>query len=256
MELKVPIGVSEFRVRSYEADARGALSLPALCDILQEAADHHASRFGAAVDQLAEAHGETWVLHRLAVRLHRAPRWRETVRVETWPCGQERLYTVREYRVVDDDGALLAEAASAWLVMDLASRRLARAPRTPLGWHSERARAWPDAFSSRLPAVPADAPSVLLDVRRGDIDVNGHVNHVHYVSWALEAAPEALWRDATPVFVSVEYLAEALAGERVRARCALTAEGALACEMTHAETGRVLARALTRWATTAESRAR
>ena len=48
----------------------------------------------------------------------------------------------------------------------------------------------------------------------------------------------------------VEYLAEVLAGERVRVRCALDAEGALACEMTHAETGRVLARALTRWAPT------
>lgn len=113
-----------------------------------------------------------------------------------------------------------------------------------------RALAWPDAFSARLPAVRADAPAVELDVRRGDIDVNGHVNHVRYVSWALEAAPEALWRDAAPVFVSVEYLAEVLAGERVRVRCALDAEGALACEMTHAETGRVLARALTRWAPT------
>lgn len=251
MDRKVPVGVSEFRVRAYEADPHGALSLPALCDLLQEAADDHAVRFGAAVDQLAQAHGETWVLHRLAVRVHRAPRWREALRVETWPCGRERLFTVREYRALDADGALLAEAASAWLIMDLATRRIARAPRAPVGWHSDRDRAWPDAFTARLPTVPADAPAVELDVRRSDIDVNGHVNHVHYVSWALEAAPEALWREASPVFVSVEYLAEALAGERVRVRCALDAEGALACEMTHAASGRVLARALTRWAPTA-----
>lgn len=250
MELNVPVGESEFRVRAYEADLHGALSLPALCNLLQESADRHASRFGAAVDQIAQSHGETWVLHRLTVRVNRAPRWRESLRVETWPCGQERLYTVREYRVLDAEGGLLAEAASAWLVMDLASRRLARAPRTPLGWRSDRGRHWPDAFSTRLPAVPADAPSVELAVRRGDIDVNGHVNHVHYVSWALEAAPESLWRDAAPVFVSVEYLTEVLAGERVRVRCAPDASGALACEMTHAETGRVLARALTRWAPT------
>lgn len=248
MERRVPLGVSDFRVRAYEADGHGALSLPALCDILQEAADRHASQFGAAVDQVAEAHGETWVLHRLAVRVHRAPRWRETLRVETWPCGRERLFTVREYCVLDAAGTLLAEAVSAWLVMDLGTRRLARTPRTPLDWHSERGRRWHDAFATRLPAVPADAPARELDVRRGDIDVNGHVNHVCYVSWVLEAAPEALWHEAVPVFVDVEYLAEALAGERVRVRCAPGSEGVLACEITHAGTGRVLARALTRWA--------
>jgi len=35
-------------------------------------------------------------------------------------------------------------------------------------------------------------------VRRGEIDVNGHVHHVHYLTWVLEAAPDGLWRASTP----------------------------------------------------------
>jgi medium-chain acyl-[acyl-carrier-protein] hydrolase len=247
MNEAVPLGASTFRVRSYEVDARGALTLPSLCDLFQEAADRHASTFGAAVDQVVDAYGETWVLYRLAVRVHRAPRWREAVRVETWPCGRERLYTVREYRALSADGELLAEGASAWLAMDLATRRLPREPRTPLDWRSERGRAWPEAFRARLPHVGEVGPAVDFPVRRGEIDVNGHVNHVHYLAWALEAAPETIWRDATPVAAAVEYAAEALAGDVVRARSEVQGDGALACALTHAGDGRVLARALTRW---------
>lgn len=68
----VPLGATTSRVRSYEVDARGALTLPSLCDLFQEAADRHASTFGAAVDQVVAAYGETWVLYRLAVRVRRA----------------------------------------------------------------------------------------------------------------------------------------------------------------------------------------
>jgi medium-chain acyl-[acyl-carrier-protein] hydrolase len=245
----VPIGSTTFRVRSYEVDARGAITLPSLCDLFQEAADRHASSFGAALDQIVATYGETWVLYRLAVRVHRAPRWRERVLVETWPCGRERLYAVREYRALSTDGELLAEGASAWLAMDLSTRRLSREPRTPLDWRSERERAWPEAFRARLPHIAENAaPAVDFAVRRGEIDVNGHVNHVHYLAWALEAAPDALWRTSAPVEASVEYAAEALAGEVVRARSEVQADGAVACALTHAADGRVLARALTRWA--------
>lgn len=244
----VTVGSWSFQVRSYEVDARGRLSLPSLCDLFQETADRHASSYGAAVDQISASYGETWVLYRLAVRVRRAPRWRERVKVETWPCGRERLYAVREYRALSDDGELLAEGASAWLALDLATRRLAREPRTPLDRRADRPRAWPDAFRGRLPIVDAAAPAREFDVRRGEIDVNGHVNHVHYVAWALEAAPDGLWATSSPAEVAVEYAAEALAGDRVKLLANVGDDGAVACAMTHAGDGRVLARALTRWA--------
>ena len=171
-----------------------------------------AATYGAAIEQIAAAYGETWVLYRLAVRVHRPPRKRERITVETWPCGRERLYAVREYRALSADGATLAEGASAWLALDLATRRLSREPRTPLDPCAARPRAWPDAFRGHLPAVD-DGPARAFEVRRGELDVNGHVNHVHHVAWALEAAPPSLWQSARPVEVAMEYTAEARAGD-------------------------------------------
>lgn len=79
----VPLWSDTFRVRASEVDAAGEATLPALCNLLQEAADRHAASLGVAVDQILAEHGETWVLHRLALRLHRPARWRDEVTVET-----------------------------------------------------------------------------------------------------------------------------------------------------------------------------
>ena len=50
--------------------------------------------------------------------------------------------------------------------------------------------------------------------RRGDIDMNGHVNNVHYVEWLLEGLPDGrtACRD-----LDVTFKSETLVGEEVRA---------------------------------------
>lgn len=245
----LPVWTESFRVRSYEVDATGLATVPALCNLLQEAADRHAVSYGVAVDQILAAHAETWVLYRLALRVHRAPRWRDEVTVETWPCGRERLFTVREYRVLDREGALLAEGASAWLVMDPVARRLVRHPKTRVDWRAERGRAWPEAFGEKIPAVAGDARERALSVRRGEIDVNGHVNHVHFIAWALEAVDEARWSTGRVASFDVEYQAEALPGDVVVAR-ASPDDGGLRWrhEVVRPADGRVLIRAQSTWA--------
>ncbi|MDB4932179.1 MAG: acyl-[acyl-carrier-protein] thioesterase [Myxococcaceae bacterium] len=244
----VPVWTEAFRVRSYEVDARGEATAAALCNYLQEAADRHAASYGVAVDQIVAAHGETWVLHRLALRVRRPVRRREELRVETWPGGRERLYAVREYRLLDADGAAIAEGASAWLVIDPVARRLLRNPRTNLDWRSERERAWPGAFREKIAAPTGAIREAALSVRRSDIDVNAHANHVHFVSWALEAMPDGHERASRLETVEVEYVAEALAGDAVVVRAAPEAGGGRWLhELRRAGDGAVLARARSTW---------
>jgi len=73
-----------FRVRAGEVGPGGAMRLPALLDLFQEAAGNSATSFGWGSDALL-AQGKTWVLSRHHLRLHALPAWREDVAVETWP---------------------------------------------------------------------------------------------------------------------------------------------------------------------------
>lgn len=236
------------RIRASDADPTRRATPLALCDIMQEAAGNHAWALGVALDQIVEAHRETWMLYRLALRLYDAPRWRDEVTVETWPCGVERIYAVRDFRISNPAGETLAEASTTWLVVDLESRRPSREPRTPIGWKADRPRALPDAFQRRLPTLSEEAHARTFEVRRGDIDLNGHVNHVHMLGWVFDALPDARFDGARVVSLDAEFVAEALQGESVRSACAPEGDGSTWLHVvTRPADGRLLLKARTGW---------
>ena len=70
-----------------------------------------------------------------------------------------------------------------------------------------------DAFSKLRWTCRETAGEMPFRARRGDIDLNGHVNNVHYVEWLVEALPA----DVGPVGdFEIAFKSETLAGEEVR----------------------------------------
>lgn len=240
-------------IRAGETDATRHATPTALCDLFQEVAGNHAWTLGVALDQIVDAHRETWMLYRLALRLHAPPRWRDVVTVETWPCGVERIYAVRDFRVSDEAGRTLAEASTSWLIVDLEGRRPSRAPRTRLDWNANVPRVLPEAFQRRLPAPDGEAHAVEFDVRRSDIDRNGHVNHTRMLAWVLDGAPGPHHDGTRVTSLDAEFLAEALPGERVRVSSAPDdAGGSWRHAVTRPADGRLLLKARTAWVPTAD----
>ncbi len=233
------------RVRASEADSTALLSPRALCDWLQEAAGNHATALGWAVDQLA-ARGLTWVLSRLHLRVARYPAWREVVRVETWPTGAERLYAVREFRLVGAGEEELAVATSGWLLLDLASRR----PQRPPAEIHEMARAMPgrvipDRFE-RLGEFAAAGGGETFTARPSEVDLNGHVNNVALIAWVLDSMPHEHLATHRLAELEVEFRSEGRQGDRVASRWA-TEGSAWLHAVTRETDGRELLRAHTVW---------
>ena len=68
----------------------------------------------------------------------------------------------------------------------------------------------------------ASADALVFRARRGDIDLNGHVNNVHYVEWLLESRPD----EAGPCReLDIVFKSETLAGEEVRVESVETEPG-------------------------------
>src|SRR5512133_1369355 len=129
-----------FAVHTYEVDAFGTLAAPALSGYLSEVAGLHATELGVGLDAL-RARGLTWVLLRQRIENPIPVRLGDTLEIETWPSGADRLAALREFVVRRGDEEV-ARATTQWLVLDLATRkpvrpaevldaRLAQAPRAP-----------------------------------------------------------------------------------------------------------------------------
>lgn len=213
------LGEYDFQVRTYECGPDGRATLPTICNYLQEAASLNAESLAfSRTDFNAVGENITWVLTRMRVKMDRYPRWEDRVTVATWPSGGRRVAATRDFVLRDAAGECLGVATSEWMLIDLASRRVVPIP--------ERVVSLAD---DARPPVLGEAPfgklrwdcrevasAQVFRARRGDIDLNGHVNNVHYVEWIVETVPPeaGVCTDFTIVFRS-----ETFAGDEVRAEC-------------------------------------
>jgi len=172
-----------YRVTSWDADTRGRLSPSALGRYLQESALHHAEKLDLGMAEL-RARGLVWVVGALLVRISRYPVFQQEVVLETWPRGADGLRALREFRLLDTEGAELAAISGTYFVIDLATRRATDFESfTGRTWRDVRAL---DRDAGRVGAVDSADVERELPLRWSDLDLLGHVTNTRYLDLALE----------------------------------------------------------------------
>ena len=248
MEQTLPEWTENFRVRAYEVDVSGRASIATVCNWLQETAGNHVTALGWAVDDLAPR-GLTWVLSRLHLRLHRLPGWRDDVQIVTWHAGVLRLYGVREFRLTAAQGRELGTATSAWLLIDLESRRPTRPLEAlPALDHHSAARILVDPFD-KIPGPANPERETTLVARLADLDMNRHANNVSVISWALDALPDEVVLGGSLAELEIEFRAEVVLGDCIVVQAQRTSlePGTFLHRLLRESDGREIARARTSW---------
>ena len=217
-------GRYQFKVRSYECGADGRATLPTVCNFLQEAASLHAASLGFGKGDFA-ATGEniSWVLTRMVVKMDRYPKWEDEVTVETFPRGGRKIVAWRDFEVKDAKGRTLGVASSEWMIIDLATRKIHAIPEKVfaandpanvpvLGLEPFSKFRFPsgEAVSFPLRSETEKIPLPRFTAMKSQIDLNGHVNNVHYISWMLEPCDSRC-----PAEMEVVFRSETFAGDEV-----------------------------------------
>lgn len=178
----------QLSVRSYDADQAGRLKPSSLFNYFQEAAWRHAEMLGFGYAALLE-HDLFWVISRIQLEWADELRWGDEITVETWPKGVTKLFALRDFIVRRADGTEAVRATSAWLTLDLESKR----PRRPENIMDGSVMLEDDHAIEQFPgkiAMPTDLYHAASRVARySDLDVNRHVNNARYVDWLFDALP-------------------------------------------------------------------
>jgi medium-chain acyl-[acyl-carrier-protein] hydrolase len=211
-----PLWQDVYPVRSYDVDARGRLSVAAICNFLQDAAGCHAQALGVSIDQLRPLN-LTWVLVRMRLELLRDLAWQDRLTIQTWPSHQERLISQRDFLLFEKDGGEVGRCVTSWVVMDLQR------------WRPQRLTALPEPLPvpdrpRALATLPAklEAPAGVTHeqafrVGDRDLDRNGHVNNVRYVEWALETVPAQVRNTGRLAALDINFTGEAFHAENILA---------------------------------------
>lgn len=203
-----------FTVRSFDVDRRGVLSPVGLLAWMLDAAGRHAVQLGWGIHEL-QSRGMTWMLSRLRLVVAAFPTWGDTVTVRTWPAGVDRLFAMRELRLLGDRGDVLAQATSAWLLLDLGTRRPLRPGPELASLVEATARPREERAVEPLPELTAATSGAIFQARVFDLDVNGHATAVTLARWVLESLPASTLLERNLQSLDLDFRAEVLLGDEI-----------------------------------------
>ena len=200
----------ELTIMPSEVGCTGEIKMRALLNRLQDAAGLAVQHSEGATGELMKR-GYAWVLLRYELKVEkRLPGMDETVVLETRHTPGDGFYTLRVFRVFDenDEAKTLVSARTSWVLIDLAVGRPVRATQRLPEIFSDVAGDPPIAggvapipkLSKPKPKDNANnannAENTLANVKKipfmvrfHDLDANGHVNNAVYFEWIWESTP-------------------------------------------------------------------
>ena len=202
------IGNYKFVAEPFHVDFTGRLTMGVLGNHLLNCAGFHASERGFGIAEINENH-YTWVLSRLAIELEDMPRQYEDFSIQTWIENVYRLFTDRNFELLDKNGKTIGYARSVWAMISMETRK----PADLFTLHGESLnqyasdRECPISKPGRI-KVTTDEPVSVYQTRYSDIDINGHVNSIKYIEHILNCLPLEIFRTHTVHRVEVSYSAE------------------------------------------------
>ena len=178
------IGIYDFMAEPFHCDFGGRLMMGHLGNNMLNAADFHSTDRGFGMRYLLTIN-RSWVLSRLAIEMEEMPKMYTKFNVETWVESAMRYFTSRNFRVVGEDGQVFGYGRSIWAMIDTESRQ----PTDLFAIDNGAINNWivkdkecPIDKGGRV-KMDNDAELVrTIDTYYNDVDINGHINSVKYIS--------------------------------------------------------------------------
>ena len=213
------IGTYQFVAEPFHVDFNGRLTMGVLGNHLLNCAGFHANDRGFGIATLNEDN-YTWVLSRLAIELDEMPYQYENFSVQTWVENVYRLFTDRNFAIIDKDGKKIGYARSVWAMINLNTRK----PADLLTLHGGSIVNYvcdepcPIEKPSRI-KVTSDQSIATLTAKYSDIDINGHVNSIRYIEHILDLFPIELYKTKRIRRFEMAYVAESYLGDELSFFC-------------------------------------
>ena len=186
-------------------------SLQGLLKILSDIAVEDYRQRGLSWQMLAE-HNTAILCSRQAFRFHKMPEANQSITINTWEEVPQPLQLMRSYEIVDTEtGEKLISGFSAWIIVNLATRRIVRTKDFTLRPDSILKEEHDCLEPSKI-IVPQDLELLMeRPIWYSDIDGNGHVNNARYGAFVIDSLPEEFQKKEFTDF-KINYSKEAVKG--------------------------------------------
>lgn len=202
------VGTYKFVAEPFHVDFTGKLTMGVLGNHLLNCAGFHAAERGFGIAELNDNH-YTWVLSRLAIELNDMPCQYEDFSIQTWVENVYRLFTDRNFAILNREGTPIGYARSVWAMISMETRKPADLLTLHGGNIADYAceKECPIEKPSRI-KVGEQTPVAAYLTKYSDIDINGHVNSIKYIEHILDLFPIETFKEKTLKRFEIAYVAE------------------------------------------------
>ena len=201
-----------YQILSSDTDCLRRLRLSRLFTFLQEAAIAHTEALGMGRAKTLDK-GLLWIVTLQQAKITRLPVYDEQVTLESAPGQTMHTFFPRYYRLTDESGNELVNAAALWALMDCETRAMVFPEKHGIRIDAQSVP-W-KTFLPRPPKLPENAAVCDFTVPYSYVDLNGHMNNTRYFDLAEDLLPDEV-RKGSIREILTEYTGEAKPGETLR----------------------------------------
>lgn len=210
--MKEKVGEYLFKIRPFEVDFRNKLTLPLLINYLLNVAGYHADARGFGMEAINK-NKRSWVLSRVSIEMFNFPQSNEDIKIQTWVENVMKLFTLRNFAILDKEEKILGYAKTVWAMIDTETRK-------PVLLNDEKLQSYicdkECPIERTIKFAQTNTESQLVEtfrVKYSDIDINQHLNSSKYVEYIIDAFSLEELKKKEIMRFEVEFVEECLYGE-------------------------------------------
>jgi medium-chain acyl-[acyl-carrier-protein] hydrolase len=203
-----------FKIKFYDTDFTNSARLYSIINYMQETSEQHSNRIGLGYESFMKS-GLFWVVSRIEANIIKYPKNMDTIIMETWPSGIDKLFFKRNFRILDENQQILGDISAYYLLLDVNSKFPQRPSRLPIQVEVLENRFGVENKLDKIKMLGELINTSERTVTYSDIDLNIHVNNAKYVSWIEDAFSIDEYKDKSISNLQLNFVKEAKYGEVV-----------------------------------------
>lgn len=218
MKFENGIFEEEYITRFSQTSANGDVTNKSIIALLENTAGEHSAYCKFSIMDIAEKN-LTWFILSWKLHVIKRPKALQKVKIQTWGRPVEKLIALRDFKVYDEEGELIAIATSIWCLVNTKTGRITKMPENLEEiYHKFHDISVFDNKEIKKLEVPKSEIKYKDEyrIRRFDLDGNMHVHNLNYIDFAYELLPEDVYKRGELDNLEIVYKKEIKYGETIK----------------------------------------
>ena len=208
----------QYKILLKDVGKNNRIKNKGILEILENAGAHHSDMVGYGVNSIATT-SLAWILLDWKLKVIKRPTYGTLLNTRTWARKTEKVrktYTYRDFEIYDENNELLAIATSKWAIIDINTVKISRITDEMMEkYKMEEKSVFGIDELDRIKIPEKIDKEVKYEIRRREIDLNGHVHNLNYLDIAYEVLPEDVYEKRPFDNVRIQYKKEIKYGDKI-----------------------------------------